>query len=157
MSSFRTTRRMPFTGRQMFDLVADVERYPQFLPMCEALVVRKRWEEGGRPHILADMSVGYGAIRETFTTQVALDAARLSVRAVNPPGQGSGPFKRIENTWAFRDVEGGCEVDFAIAYEFKSFVLQALVGGLFEKVFRKYTEAFEARAHAIYGSPRANV
>jgi coenzyme Q-binding protein COQ10 len=155
MASFRTTRRMPFTGQQMFDLVVDVERYPQFLPMCEALVVKRRWEEGGLPHILADMSVGYGAIRETFTTQVVFDPGKLTVHAANPPGQGSGPFKRIENTWAFRGVEGGCDVDFAISYEFKSFVLQALVGGLFEKVFRKYTEAFEARAHTIYGRPGA--
>lgn len=155
MSSFHTTRRMPFTAKQMFDLVADVERYPQFLPMCEALVVKRRWEESGRPFVLADMSVGYGAIRETFTTEVMFDADKLTVRAANPAGQGSGPFKRIENTWAFRDVEGGCDVDFAISYEFKSFLLQALVGGLFEKVFRKYTEAFETRAHTIYGRPPA--
>lgn len=151
MSSFHTTRRMPFSARQMFDLVADVERYPQFLPMCEALVVKRRWEEGGRPHIVADMSVGYGAIRETFTTQVVFDPAAFTVHAANPPGQGSGPFKSIENRWSFRDVPGGCEVEFQIAYAFKSFVLQALVGGLFDKVFRKYTEAFEARAHQIYG------
>ncbi len=155
MSSFRTTRRMPFTGTQMFDLVADVERYPQFLPMCESLVVRRRWEDTGRQLVLADMSVGYGAIRETFTTQVTFDREKLTVHAVNPAGQVSGPFRRIENSWVFRDVaDPGCDVDFAIGYEFKSFVLQALVGGLFEKVFRKYTEAFEARAHTIYGTPR---
>lgn len=155
MSSFRTTRRMPFTAEQMFALVTDVERYPQFLPMCEGLVVKKRWEEGGLPHILADMSVGYGAIRETFTTRVVFDAEKRTVHAANPPGQGSGPFKSIENRWAFRDVEGGCEVEFQITYAFKSFVLQALVGGLFDKVFRKYTEAFEARAHQIYGGKPA--
>ena len=155
MSSFRTTRRMPFTAQQMFDLVCDVERYPQFLPMCEALVVKRRWEEGGRPHILADMSVGYGAIRETFTTQVVLDREKLTVQATNPPGQGSGPFKSIENRWVFRDVTGGCDVEFQITYAFKSFVLQALVGGLFDKVFRKYTEAFEARAVQVYGRPAA--
>lgn len=155
MSSFRTTRRMAFTAEQMFALVTDVERYPQFLPMCEALVVKKRWEEGGKPHILADMSVGYGAIRETFTTRVVFDRTGLTVHATNPPGQTSGPFKSIENRWAFRDVDGGCDVEFSINYAFKSFVLQALVGGLFEKVFRKYTEAFEARAHEVYGSKPA--
>lgn len=152
MSSFRTTRRMPFTPRQMFDLVSDVERYPEFLPMCEALVVRSRGEDAGRQMIVADMTVGYGAIRETFTTEVAFDGAALSVRAVNPAGQASGPFKRIENTWAFRDAGGGCDVDFSISYEFKSFMLQALVGGLFDRVFRRYTEAFEQRARAVYGS-----
>lgn len=155
MSSFRTTRRMAFTAEQMFDLVIDVERYPQFLPMCDALVVRQRWEEGGRPHILADMSVGYGAIRETFTTRVVFDRAAFTVHAANPPGQASGPFKTIENRWTFRDVAGGCDVEFAISYSFKSFVLQALVGGLFDKVFRKYTEAFEARARQIYGGTGA--
>ncbi len=152
MSSFRTTRRMPFTVQQMFALVSDVERYPQFLPLCEALVVRRRWEEGGLPHLLADMSVGYGAIRETFTTQVVFDPGKLTVHAANPPGHASGPFKRIENRWAFREAPEGCHVDFSIDYEFRSFVLQALVGGMFEKVFRKYTEAFEARAQAIYGN-----
>lgn len=155
MSSFRTTRRMGFTPEQMFDLVIDVERYPQFLPMCEALVVKRRWEEGGKPHILADMSVGYGAIRETFTTHVVFDREKLTVHAANPPGQASGPFKSIENRWSFRASPGGCDVEFAITYAFKSFVLQALVGGLFDKVFRKYTEAFEARAHAVYGPPSA--
>jgi coenzyme Q-binding protein COQ10 len=155
MSSFRTTRRMPFTAEQMFALVTDVERYPQFLPMCESLVVKRRWEEGGLPHILADMGVGYGAIRETFTTRVVFDAEKRSVYAANPPGQTSGPFKTIENRWTFRDVPGGCDVEFQISYAFKSFVLQALVGGLFDKVFRKYTEAFEARAHQIYGGKPA--
>lgn len=156
MSAFRTTRRMPFTPRQMFDLVADVERYPEFLPMCEALVVRSRGEDAGRQLIVADMTVGYLAIRETFTTRVTLDPVHLTVHAGNVPEYASGPFRQIENTWAFREAEGGCDVDFAIAYAFKSFMLQALVGGLFEKVFRKYTEAFEARARSVYGSPSRN-
>lgn len=156
MSSFRTTRRMPFTGQQMFDLVADVERYPQFLPMCEALVVRTRGEQEGKRLILADMTVGYPPIRETFTTRVTLDPELLRVHAGNVPEYPAGPFKRIENTWAFRDAgPTACDVDFMIGYDFKSFMLQALVGGLFDKVFRKYTEAFEARAHAIYGQPQS--
>jgi coenzyme Q-binding protein COQ10 len=153
MTSFSTTRRMPFTARQMFDLVADVERYPEFLPMCEALVARKRWEEGGLTRIIANMTVGYGALRETFTTRVTLDPANLTVHAGNVPEYSSGPFRTIDNTWRFRDVEGGCDVDFAIAYEFNSFMLQMLVGGLFERVFRRYTQAFEERAAKIYGSP----
>lgn len=152
MTAFRTTRRMPFTARQMYDLVADVERYPEFLPMCEGLRVRKRAEEGGLPRIVADMTVGYGAIRETFTTRVTLDVARLTVHAGNVPEYPSGPFRMIDNTWGFRDVAGGCEVDFAIAYEFNSFMLQMLVGSLFERVFRRYTQAFEERAARVYGS-----
>ena len=155
MSSFRTTRRMPFTPRQMFDLVADVTRYPEFLPMCEALVVRERREEGPHVVLVADMTVGYGAIRETFTTRVLLDGEKLTVSARNAPEHTSGPFRRIENAWTFRTAPGGCDVDFSISYEFKSFMLQALVGGLFERVFRKYTEAFEQRARAVYGSGAA--
>lgn len=155
MPSFRTTRRMPFTARQMFDLVCDVARYPEFLPMCEALAVRERREEGGIVHLVADMTVGWGAIRETFTTRVVLDAAKLTVQAGNAPEFSSGPFRRMENTWGFRDAPGGCDVDFGISYEFKSFMLQALVGGLFDRVFRRYTEAFEQRARSVYGSTSA--
>lgn len=155
MTSFRTTRRMPFTARQMYALVADVERYPEFLPMCEALVVRKRGEEAGLARIVADMTVGYGALRETFTTCVTLDPERLVVHAGNVPEYSSGPFRMIDNTWGFRDAPGGCDVDFAIAYEFNSFMLQMLVGNLFERVFRRYTQAFEERAAKIYGSTPA--
>jgi coenzyme Q-binding protein COQ10 len=154
MPSFRTTRRVPFTPRQMFDLVADVERYPEFLPLCEALTVRRREREGEVEHLIADMSAGYKAIRETFTTSVKLDAARLEVAAAGVPGM-MGPFSRLENRWQLRAAPGvtggGCDVDFYIAYELKSMMLQMLVGALFDRAFRRYTEAFEERARAVYG------
>ena len=89
MPSFRTTRRVPFTPRQMFDLVADVERYPEFLPLCEALVVRSRERHGDKDSLVADMTVGYMAIRETFTSRVTLDPAQLAVQA-----QGTAEFAR---------------------------------------------------------------
>jgi coenzyme Q-binding protein COQ10 len=150
MSSFRTTRRVPFTPRQMFDLVADVERYPEFMPLCEALIVKQRAREGEKDILVANMTVGYGAIRETFTSRVSLDAAALGVQADSVDGVTAGPFRRLENRWSFKPVVGGCEVDFFISYEFKSALLQVLVGGLFDRAFRRYVEAFEGRARAVY-------
>ena len=153
MPSFSTTRRVPFTPQQMFDLVADVEKYPLFLPLCEKLVVRKREQAGDKQVLIADMTVGYHAIRETFTSRVTLDPAALAVHAGSVPEHPSGPFKRVENRWSFVAAPGGCDVGFHISYDFKSLMLQALVGGLFDRVFRRYTQAFEERARAVYGAP----
>ncbi len=155
MPSFSTTRRVPFTPRQMFDLVADVERYPQFLPLCEALTVKNRGSDGGRPVMVCEMTVGYHAIRESFTSRVVLDEANLTVHAGSVPEHPSGPFRRIENRWVFKPAPGGCDVEFFIAYEFKSTMLAMLVGSLFDRVFRRYTQAFEDRARAVYGAPQA--
>jgi coenzyme Q-binding protein COQ10 len=151
MPSFRTTRRVPFTPHQMFNLVADVERYPEFLPLCEALLVRSRDVQGDCEVLIADMTVGYKAIRETFTSRVSLDPARCEVSAAGVPGL-MGPFRRLENRWQLRAAPGGCEVDFFIAYEFTSGMLQMLVGALFDRAFRRYTRAFEERAEAVYGN-----
>jgi coenzyme Q-binding protein COQ10 len=153
MPSFRTTRRVPFTPRQMFDLVADVERYPEFLPLCEALRVRRCEREDDLEVLVADMTVGYKAIRETFTSRVRLDAAACEVKAAGVPGA-MGPFGQLENRWQFRAVPAGCDVDFFIAYQLRSTLLQMLVGALFDRAFRRYTEAFEERARQIYGLER---
>jgi coenzyme Q-binding protein COQ10 len=150
MPSFRTTRRVPFTPRQMFDLVADVERYPEFLPLCEALSVRSRTLDGDIEVLTADMTAGYKAIHETFRSRVRLDRARCGV-ATAGVGGAMGPFSRLENRWEFRVAPGGCEVDFCIAYELRSAMLQMLVGALFDRAFRRYTEAFEQRARQVYG------
>ncbi len=151
MPSFRTTRRVPFTPRQMFGLVADVERYPEFLPFCEALLVKRRDRHGDKDSLVADMSVGYMAIRETFTTRVTFDPGQLAVHAQGTE-ESRGPFRQLENRWQFRAAPGGCDVDFFIAYEFKSMMLQMLVGALFDRAFRRYTLAFEERARATYGA-----
>lgn len=152
MPAYRTTRRVPFTPRQMLDLVADVERYPEFLPLCEALTVRRREREGEAEILIADMSVGYKAIHETFTSRVRIDAAGLEVAESGVPGA-MGPFSRLENRWQFRPAPGGgCDVDFSIAYELRSAMLRMLVGALFDRAFARYTEAFEARARIVYGA-----
>jgi coenzyme Q-binding protein COQ10 len=150
MPSFRTIRRVPFTPRQMFDLVADVVRYPEFLPLCEALAVRGRTHEGDIEILTADMTAGYKAIRETFTSRVRIDRARGEIAATGVPGA-MGPFSRLDNRWQFRAAPDGCEVNFSIGYELRSVMLQMLVGALFDRAFRRYTEAFEERARQVYG------
>ena len=138
----------------MFALVADVERYPEFVPLCRALKVRRREKsETGIETLIADMEVGYKAIRETFTSRVALDPARLKIRVEYV----DGPFSQMENIWNFRDAPegGGSTVEFFIAYEFRSRLLAALMGSMFDIAFRKFSAAFEARADEIYGRASA--
>jgi coenzyme Q-binding protein COQ10 len=152
LPSFKTVRHVPFTPREMFDVVADVERYPEFVPLCEGLVVtdRKTGERG--TELTATMTVGYKAITERFTTYVRLDpeAGEIRVRNVD------GPFTHLENDWRFVAAGSGCDVHFSIAYAFRSMMLSLIVGAAFDKAVRSYTDAFEARARALYG-PRAEV
>ncbi|ASW06552.1 MULTISPECIES: type II toxin-antitoxin system RatA family toxin [unclassified Rhizobium] len=147
MPQFETHRSVPHSPDQMFDLVADVERYPEFLPLCEALTVRSRKERDGKTLLVADMTVGYKAIRETFTTQVLLNKAEraIDVKYID------GPFKYLDNRWRFQPAEnGGSVIDFFIDYEFKSRILGALMGSMFDRAFRMFTDAFETRANKIY-------
>lgn len=148
MPTFESQRKVAHTPEQMFDLVADVERYPQFLPLCEALSIRTRRERDGKELLVADMTVGYKAIRETFTSQVLLnrESRVIDVQYID------GPFKYLNNKWTFEaDGDTGCTVHFFIDYEFKSRILGALMGSMFDRAFRMFSEAFEARAKQIYG------
>ena len=144
---------MPFTPQQMFDLVADVEQYPLFLPLCEALTIRCREKRGTSTVLVATMVVGYKAIREAFTTRVTLMPSGPAVLVEYL----DGPFRRLENRWRFDPIPGGCEVDFFIDYEFRSVLLGTLVGALFDRAFRKFAEAFEGRARVVYGVPAARL
>lgn len=148
MHSYRTTRRVKHSAARMFDLVADVERYPEFVPMCESLSVRKRSGEAeGVEIIIADMAVAYKIIRETFTSRVTLDRPKLAILVEYL----DGPFSHLENRWRFRpEGETSSEVDFFIAYEFKSKMLGMVMGALFDSAFRRFAEAFERRADRIY-------
>jgi coenzyme Q-binding protein COQ10 len=133
----------------MFDLVADVESYPQFLPMCEALAVKSRRERDSKTLLVADMTVGYKLIRETFTSQVLLDRADLVIDTKYL----DGPFRYLKNRWYFEaDSEGTCKVHFNIDYEFKSRMLGMVMGSMFDIAFRKFSQAFEERADKIYGA-----
>lgn len=149
MPSFHTVRRVAFSPAQMFDLVADVEKYPEFVPLCESLRVRRRSASGeGVETLVADMSVGYRAIRETFATRVTLDRARLRIDVEYV----DGPFRFLENRWRFVDAGGACDVDFHIAYEFRNRALGLLMGAMFDRAFRMFTNAFEERAKRVYGT-----
>lgn len=149
MPTFHIIRRVPFTPRQMFDLVADVESYPAFLPMCESLSVLRRTEEEGVTALVATMTVGYKAIHESFTTRATLWPADLRVLVQYL----DGPFSRLENNWRFLPAPDGADVDFHIDYEFRSALLGLLMGALFDKAFRRFAEAFEERAREVYWAP----
>lgn len=148
MPQFSTRRRVPHAATDMFDLVADVEKYPQFVPLCSALKVKSRTEKDGATVLVADMTVAYKIIRETFTSRVTLDRPELRIFVEYL----SGPFKRMQNRWRFVPVgEDACEIEFFIDYEFRSRTLAALLGAVFDAAFRKFAVAFEQRADEIYG------
>ncbi len=133
----------------MFDLVADVEHYPEFVPLCRALAVRKReTTPNGTEVVVADMTVAYKLLRETFRSRVTLDRPRLRILVEYL----EGPFSRMENRWEFHPAsDGACEVKFFIAYEFRSRALAMLMGAMFETAFRRFATAFEQRADVVYG------
>ncbi len=148
MPSFRSSRRVRHSPSDMFDLVADVEKYPLFLPLCEGLTIRRRTSgDDGTEVLVAEMTVGYKAIRETFTSRVTLDRPRLKILVEYV----DGPFRHLENRWSFKPQDGGCDVEFFINYEFRSRTLGLLMGAMFERAFRKFSEAFEQRADLVYG------
>ncbi len=132
----------------MFELVADMERYPEFVPLCQRLSVLRRAEGGQDTKILESaMTVAYGPLHETFTTKVTLDRPRLAILVEYL----DGPFEYLENRWRFRPAgENASEVDFYIAYEFRSRVLGLVMGSVFDAAFRRFAEAFERRADEIY-------
>ncbi|MGH6866687.1 MAG: type II toxin-antitoxin system RatA family toxin [Methyloceanibacter sp.] len=136
----------------MFALITRVEDYPKYLPLCEALEVKRREWVDGREVLIATMQIGYKLVRESFTTRVTLDERVRTILVEYL----DGPFAYLENRWHFVPrADGGCDVDFYIAYSFRSRLLEHLMGGLFDKAVRKYTDAFEARADVLYGRPAA--
>lgn len=153
MPKFETIRHVRHSAEAMFNLVADIGKYPEFLPMCEALTVRTRKEREGTTLLVADMTVGYKMIRETFTTQVLLRPGdrEIDVQYLE------GPFRRLDNRWRFEPVgDGGqCDVNFFIDYEFRSRTLGLVMGSVFDSAFRRFAQAFEARADKVYGTATA--
>ena len=129
----------------MYAVVSDVEKYPSFLPWCTALRILSREHVRGRDVLFAQMAVAYGALREKYTSRVVLDPAERRIDVV----QTEGPFKQLENHWRFTPEGEGCRIDFSITFEFKSRILNAVVGNSFEKIVLKMADAFEARARAL--------
>jgi coenzyme Q-binding protein COQ10 len=150
VSAHSETRIVPYTADLMFQVVADVEQYPKFLPWVIALRVLTREHVKGREVVTAEMAVGYGALREKYTSRVILDPAARTIDVA----QTSGPFKVLENHWRFapQGVDR-CRVEFSIAYEFKSRLLNAVAGAAFGKAYIKMADAFEARAKALSDQP----
>ena len=153
MPQFSTRRRVRHTATDMFDLVADVEKYPQFVPLCSALTVKSRSSQGSDVTVLvADMTVAYKIIRETFTSRVMLHRPNLKILVEYL----NGPFKRMHNRWTFYPVgEDTCDIEFFIEYEFRSRTLAMLMGAMFDAAFRKFSAAFEKRADDVYGQKMA--
>jgi coenzyme Q-binding protein COQ10 len=153
MPEFSTTRRVRHSASDMFDLVADVESYPQFVPLCRSLTVRKRSQDAdGRDIIVADMTVAYKFVRETFTSRVTLDRPKLDILVEYL----EGPFRKMTNRWHFREEsDHACTVEFFIAYEFRSRTLGLLMGSVFDAAFRRFAAAFEKRADEVYGARSA--
>ncbi|WBU64909.1 type II toxin-antitoxin system RatA family toxin [Paracoccus aerodenitrificans] len=144
------TRKLPYTARQMYDLVADVERYPEFLPWNTAARIRSRDEQGdGSEVIAADLVISFKVFRERFGSRVTLwpDDMKIDTQYLD------GPFKYLRSGWSFRDLEGGgSEVDFFVDFEFRNVILASLIGVVFDEAMSRIVRAFEERARKLYGA-----
>ena len=148
MPTHAERRVLPYTPEQLYGLVADVERYPEFVPLCRAMRVIRRTKNGERDVVVAQMTVAYKLIRESFTSRVTLDREKLAIFVEYL----DGPFSRMENQWRFHPVsETACEVEFFISYEFRSRTLALLMGTVFDAAFRRFASAFEHRADLVFG------
>jgi coenzyme Q-binding protein COQ10 len=141
------TRTLPYSADQMYDLVADVARYPEFLPWTAAARIRSRKEEGDHEVMLADLVVSFKVFRERFGSRVTLWPGRKRIDTEYI----EGPFRHLHSRWEFRDVEGGSEVHFEVDFEFRNILLQKAAGLFFFDAMQRIVRAFEARAHQLYG------
>lgn len=141
---------MPYSASQMYALVADIERYPEFLPWCTALEIKSRRTEGKKSVISAIMTVAFNIVRERFTSEVTLDpdALRIDVAYID------GPFRSLVNRWRFEPEPDGSTVDFYIDFAFRSRALEFLISGVFQRVIEHLVRAFEARARVLYGTDK---
>ena len=148
MPKHAETKQLPFTPQQMFDLVSDVARYPEFLPWCVATRIRRQNDV----EMIADMVIGFKAFRESFTSRVALHAPNeINVSYEN------GPFKYLINNWKFSTTPVGCEVNFNVDFQFRSRILDKAIGVVFEQAVHRMVSAFEERANKLYGSSIENI
>ncbi len=148
MPTHSETRVLPYTARQMYDLVADVARYPCFLPWCSAARVRGRRRDGDAEILDAELVISFKVFRERFGSRVTLypKEFRIDTEYLD------GPFRYMKSNWAFRDVEGGCEVAFFVDFEFRNAVLQGIIGVVFNEAMTRIVRAFERRAAELHGS-----
>lgn len=145
MPIHKEKRLLPYSAQQLFDLVIDIERYPEFLPWCLGARVRSRKEE----LIVADLIIGFKVFRERFTSRVMPNAVEQRIDVT----YAEGPFKYLENHWVFEEHPEGCEIDFYVDFEFRSKLLQRVIETLFHEAVRRMVAAFETRARDLYGAP----
>lgn len=144
MPSHSENRVLPFSAEQMFDLVLDVAKYPEFLPWCVATRVKSK-DDGDSGQMVADMAVGFKMVKERYTSRITFEGPHhIHVTDIG------GPFKKLETDWRFRPHADGCEVDFQIDFEFNSALLERVMGGLFTEAAHKMMQAFVSRAEVIY-------
>ena len=143
MPTHAERRILPYSPKQLYDLVADVEHYPELLPWCVAARIR----EQGENRVVADLVIGFKMFRERFTSRVRLNPEALRIDVAYT----EGPFKYLTNHWVFEDHPDGCTIDFYVDFEFRSRLLQKVVAVLFEEAVRRMVGAFETRARALYG------
>ncbi len=147
MPTHSETRRMPYSADQMYALVADVDRYPDFIPWTAAARVRSRRPSGDAIIMDADLVVSFKVFRERFGSRVTLfpKDKRIDTEYLE------GPFRHMISKWGFSDVDGGCEVNFFVDFEFKNRLLQGAAGLFFNEAMQRIVQAFESRAHELYG------
>ena len=148
MPTHSETRHLPYTAQQMYDLVADVAQYPQFLPWCSAARVRSVVPEGESEVMAADLVISFKVFRERFGSRVVLWPADKKIETEYL----DGPFKYMISHWEFVDKDSGCDVSFFVDFEFKNAVLQGIIGLVFNEAMQRIVRAFETRAADLYGS-----
>jgi len=154
MPTHREKRVLPYTAAQMYDLVADVARYPEFLPWTAAARIRSRTDRGDHEVMEADLVISFKVFRERFGSRVTLWPARRRIETEYL----DGPFRHMRSYWQFADVPGGSEVEFFVDFEFRNAILQKIIGVVFNEAMQRVVRAFEQRASELYGaSPAASV
>ncbi|WP_298431980.1 type II toxin-antitoxin system RatA family toxin [uncultured Jannaschia sp.] len=145
------TRDLPYTAQQMYDLVADVERYPDFLPWTAAARIRSREDTPDGEVMLADLVISFKVFRERFGSRVVLHPETRVIETEYL----DGPFKHLQSEWRFEEIEGGCRIHFWVDFEFKNALIGRVVGVVFNEAMQRVVRAFENRARALYGSAAA--
>ncbi|MEM8581678.1 MAG: type II toxin-antitoxin system RatA family toxin [Pseudomonadota bacterium] len=154
MPQHSETRTLPYTAQQMYDLVADVGAYPQFLPWCAAARIRSTTQTSRGAEMLADLVISFKVFREKFGSRVQLQKDDHTIETEYL----DGPFKYMHSVWRFTDLEtGGCKVEFKTNFEFKNKVLQSVIGVVFNEAMQRIVRAFESRANALYGAQTASL
>ena len=146
MTSHAETKYLPYTAKEMFDLVADISSYPEFLPWCAAARVRKEVQEGEVKQVEADLVISFKVFREKFGSRVLLDASNYIIET----DYIDGPFRYMHSVWSFENCEEGCEVKFDVDFEFKNAMLQSIIGLVFNDAMQRIVRAFERRASDLY-------